>query len=66
MPECEVCGEQVDKVYKCKNCGTRFCEDDGSVSEKLCIYCMEEEEDTGDEEKLDEEEDVKPEEDEDE
>jgi predicted nucleic acid binding AN1-type Zn finger protein len=64
MPECEVCGEQVDKVYKCKNCGTRFCEDDGSVSEKLCIYCMEE--DTGEEEKVDEEEDVEPEEDEDE
>jgi len=40
MPECEVCGEQVEKVTTCKSCGTRFCEDDGDPTEKQCIYCL--------------------------
>ena len=33
--ECEICGELVDKVYKCKVCGTLFCEECGSVEDKL-------------------------------
>jgi len=43
MPECELCGEEVDKVYECKNCGALFCPKCGSVKEKLCRYCREEE-----------------------
>jgi len=44
MPECELCGETEDKVYKCKVCGTRFCEHCGSPEDKLCIDCLDEEE----------------------
>jgi len=39
MPECEVCGGQVDKVYGCRICGAKFCEDDGSPSDRICINC---------------------------
>jgi hypothetical protein len=43
MPECEICGEEADKLIKCKSCGTKFCEDCGSFPEKLCEFCAEEE-----------------------
>jgi predicted nucleic acid binding AN1-type Zn finger protein len=59
MPECEICGEESDILYKCKSCGAKFCEDCGSPIEKLCEFCAEEEEfddeDIEDEEILDEE-----------
>jgi len=42
MPECEICGDDVTNVYKCKNCGIQFCPDCGSVEEKLCVDCQEE------------------------
>jgi len=42
MPECQICGEEADKVYKCKVCGILFCEGCGYPEEKLCIYCREE------------------------
>jgi len=67
MPECEVCGEQVEKISRCKSCGTSFCEDDGDPEEKLCIYCLEEGDNVDldepaeadeDEEEIDEEEDL--------
>jgi len=45
MPECEICGEKVDKVYRCKRCDALFCAECGSISDKLCIDCSEEEED---------------------
>ncbi len=48
MPECEICGEEADKLITCKTCGTKFCEDCGSAVEKLCEFCAEEEEYTGD------------------
>jgi hypothetical protein len=44
MPECEICGEESDKLIKCKSCGAKFCEDCGSPIEKLCEFCAEEEE----------------------
>lgn len=62
MYDCEICGEEVSKIYVCKECGTLFCAECGSPSEKLCILCTAEEED----EEYDEEEwkNVKEEEDE--
>ena len=46
MPEdvCEICGEEDVKVYECIRCGIFFCEECGSVSDKLCILCTSEEE----------------------
>ncbi len=44
MPECEICGEEADKLITCKSCGAKFCEDCGSPIEKLCEFCAEEEE----------------------
>jgi len=43
MPECEICGETDVTLYRCKKCGSRFCEYCGSVDDKLCIDCLEEE-----------------------
>jgi hypothetical protein len=44
MPECEICGEDVETVYRCKNCDASFCEYCGSRVEKLCIDCLDKEE----------------------
>jgi CRISPR/Cas system-associated protein Cas10 (large subunit of type III CRISPR-Cas system) len=56
LPECEICGEESDKLIKCKSCGAKFCEDCGSPIEKLCEFCAEEEEvDEKDLEDVDEE-----------
>ena len=40
MPTCELCGEVEDSVTKCKTCGKNFCEYCGHVDDKLCIECM--------------------------
>jgi hypothetical protein len=65
MPECEICGEEADKLTICKSCGCKFCEDCGSPVEKLCEFCAEEDEYDGDSD-LNEDEDEKPEDDDDE
>jgi len=57
MPKCEICYEDVDKVYTCKECGTEFCVDCGDPKKKMCVLCMEEEEEEGEEEEEEEEED---------
>ncbi len=44
MPECEICGEEADRLITCKSCGTKFCEDCGSPMEKLCEFCAEDDE----------------------
>jgi hypothetical protein len=44
MPECEICGEESDKLIKCKSYGAKFCEDCGSPIEKRCEFCAEEKE----------------------
>jgi len=53
---------ESDKLYKCKRCGDRFCEECGDVEQKLCLFCLdEEEEDSLDEDlKEEEEEDEEP------
>ena len=45
MPECAICGLDVDEVTRCKTCGDKFCSDCGEPKEKLCIYCIEDDED---------------------
>lgn len=45
MPECIVCGMESDTLYKCKVCGDRFCEECGDTDKKLCLFCLDEEED---------------------
>ena len=41
MPKCELCGENEEKIIRCKECGSKFCEDCGSPVERLCINCLE-------------------------
>lgn len=42
MPICAICGEDMETVVKCKQCGEKFCVDCGSPDDKLCIYCLDE------------------------
>ena len=42
MPVCDVCEEEVEKVYTCRDCEARFCEDCGNPREMLCTWCIEE------------------------
>lgn len=56
MPICAICGEEVEHVTKCKMCGEKFCADCGEPDEKLCIYCLDDDdEDWGDDKDWDEE-----------
>lgn len=55
MPMCSLCGENMENVTKCKTCGERFCIDCGEPSEKLCIYCLDEDYDSDDEDDDDDE-----------
>jgi hypothetical protein len=57
MPICAICGEEVEHVTKCKMCGEKFCQDCGEPDEKLCIYCVDEDDDWTDDEDWDEEKD---------
>jgi len=41
MSKCGICGNRVDTIYECRECGIKFCENDGSPSEKICINCSE-------------------------
>jgi hypothetical protein len=59
LPECEICGEESDKLIKCKSCGAKFCEDCGSPIEKLCEFCAEED-DVDTEDLVDVDEEVEP------
>ena len=53
MPKCEICEERVDEVYTCVVCGSKFCEYCGDTDEKICIDCLEEEDNSEDEENED-------------
>lgn len=61
MPICAICGEEVENVTKCKMCGEKFCSDCGEPDEKLCIYCMDDDDDWDDDEDFEEDEDVEEE-----
>jgi hypothetical protein len=46
MAECGVCGMESETLYKCKSCGEPFCSNEcGSIAEKLCLFCMDDDED---------------------
>jgi predicted ATP-dependent serine protease len=45
VPVCDICGETEDRLYKCKQCGARFCEWCGSIDDSLCSNCFDEEDD---------------------
>lgn len=49
MPICAICGEETDIVTKCKQCGEKFCADCGSPEDKLCIYCLDDDEEESEE-----------------
>lgn len=41
MRHCDICGEEVEFVTKCKSCDERFCIDCGEIESKECVYCQE-------------------------
>ena len=42
VPTCTVCGEDVELVAKCKECGAMFCDYCGDHDDKLCDFCFDE------------------------
>jgi hypothetical protein len=57
MPICELCGEEEEVVTKCKSCGKLFCEYCGVDESRMCMECLDEEDDEYDEDFDDEEDD---------
>ena len=57
MPICAICGEEVEHTTKCKMCGEKFCTDCGEPDEKLCIYCLDDDDEDWDKDDWDEDED---------
>lgn len=57
MPICAICGVESDQITKCKMCGEKFCPDCGEPDQKLCIYCLDDEDDDWDDEDEDWDED---------
>ena len=45
MPKCKLCGEDEDKLYKCTKCGAQFCDWCGDTEERICIECLDAEDD---------------------
>ncbi len=40
MPICDICGMEVAKVYRCRECGAMFCEECGDVEARICYDCL--------------------------
>lgn len=53
MPICEVCFDDVETLCGCRECGTFFCPECGSIKDELCHYCLEEVHEAGSEEGTD-------------
>jgi hypothetical protein len=49
MPECQLCGETEEELYRCKKCKSMFCEYCGSPEDKACIDCLDSEEEDSEE-----------------
>ncbi len=41
MSKCSICEEEKEKLYKCKSCGFKFCEECGNLDLMMCEYCFE-------------------------
>lgn len=39
MAECYYCEKESEKLYTCKDCGRKFCEECGDVESGLCNSC---------------------------
>ncbi|MBN2335529.1 hypothetical protein JXL21_08205 [Candidatus Bathyarchaeota archaeon] len=57
MPICAICGEESEHVTKCKMCGEKFCTDCGEPDQKLCLYCLDDDEEHDEDEEKDDDED---------
>lgn len=44
MPTCTICNEEVEHAFSCKMCGARFCAACGDPDERVCTYCLGDEE----------------------
>jgi len=42
MPVCGACGEEVEVVYPCGDCGVLFCNECGDPKKGICSFCAEE------------------------
>ena len=40
MSVCEICKKKVKTVYKCKECGAKFCEKCGEKDREMCEDCI--------------------------
>jgi len=53
MPKCSICSKDVKTVYTCKECGCKFCKDDGDIKTERCSDCYDYDVDIGKEEESD-------------
>ena len=48
MPTCDICGEEVEHTFSCKMCGADFCAGCGDPDERVCTYCLGDDEESFD------------------
>lgn len=42
MPICEICEENAEMLFRCKNCNLNVCSNCGDPSSQVCDFCQEE------------------------
>jgi hypothetical protein len=45
MSLCELCEERAEKLFRCKECDSKFCSSCGDPNLRICDYCQEDGED---------------------
>ncbi|MBD3171697.1 hypothetical protein GF326_04435 [Candidatus Bathyarchaeota archaeon] len=40
MPQCEICGMEVETTQNCKSCDSQFCPECGDNTKQLCYDCL--------------------------
>jgi hypothetical protein len=40
MPKCSICGKDKSPIYTCKECGCKYCKDDGDAKTERCSDCF--------------------------